>query len=245
MEPVTAADRRPFRTPTTRDDAGVLHTGPLPADDRPAARLNRWPPTARLYEPLWRHRSLGLLTLGAFGTDRELAAMTAWLATSPGLRILDVGCGAGFYLRALHGARADLDLHGVDASPAFLREAARTLDRASVPATLVHADAAGLPYNDATFDGAACGGTPNEFRDPSAAFQEIARVVRPGGHVWLMAQVAARTWPARFGQALARTGGLWIPATDDVVDRAETAGLRPVRVEERGPVLLGTFVRST
>lgn len=244
MEPVTSSNADPFRTRTTRDDDGYLRTGPLPADDRPAARLNRWRATARLYEPLWRHRSLGLLTLGAFGTDRELAAMTGWLATSPGVRIVDVGCGAGFYLRALHAARDDLELHGVDASPAFLREAARTLSEASVPATLVLADAVRLPYRDHAFDGAACGGTPNEFRDPLAAFREIARVVRPGGHVWLMATIAARSWPGRVGQALVRAGGLWIPTADELVDLAEAAELRPVRIEERGPILLGTFERS-
>lgn len=240
---MTSSGRDPFRTDTTRDDAGFLRTGSLPSDDRPAARLNRWRATARLYEPLWRRRSLGLLTLGAFGTERELAAMTRWLATAPGLRILDVGCGAGFYLRALHAARSDLELHGVDASEAFLGEAARKLAASGVSATLVLADAARLPYRDGAFDGAACGGTPNEFRDPSAAFLEIARVVRPGGHVWLMAAVAARSWPGRLGQTVLRAGGLWTPDAAELVDRAEEAGLRAVRIEQRGPVLLGTFER--
>jgi len=240
---VTSSSQELFRTDTTLDDAGFLRTGPLPSDDRPAARVNRWRATARLYEPLWRRRSLGLLTLGAYGTERELAAMTRWLATGPGLPILDVGCGAGFYLRALHAARSDLDLHGVDASEAFLAEAARKLTASRVPATLVLADAARLPYRDDAFDGAACGGTPNEFRDPSAAFGEIARVVRPGGRVWLMAAVAARSWPGRLGQTALRAGGLWTPDAAELVDRAEQAGLRAVRTEERGPVLLGTFER--
>ena len=172
---MTVGGRDPFRSDVTRDDAGFLRTGPLPSDDRPAARLNRWHATARLYEPLWRRRSLGLLTLGAYGTERELAAMTRWLATAPELRILDVGCGAGFYLRALHAARSDLELHGVDTSEAFLREGQRSLTASGVPATLVLADAARLPYLDDAFDGAACGGTPNEFRDPPAAFGEIGR----------------------------------------------------------------------
>lgn len=241
MTPVHAD---PFGVPTTRDVGGYLRTGPLPTDDRPAARLNRWRATARLYEPLWRRRSLGLLTLGAFGTDRELAAMTGWLAPGDGARIVDVGCGAGFYLRALHAADPDLELHGVDASPAFLREAARTTTEQDVPATLVLADAADLPYRDAAFDGAACGGTPNELRDPSAAFREIARVVRPGGRAWLMATIAARSWPGRVSQTLLRAGGLWIPDPGELVDLAEAAGLRAVKVEVRGPVLLGTFVRS-
>lgn len=240
---MTSSGRDPFRIETTRDDVGFLRTGPLPSDDRPAARLNRWRATARLYEPLWRRRSLGLLTLGAFGTERELAAMTRWLATAPGPRILDVGCGAGFYLRALHAARSDLELHGVDASEAFLGEAARKLTAFGVPATLVLADAARLPYRDDAFDGVACGGTPNEFRDPSGAFLEMARVVRPGGRVWLMAAVEARSWLGRLGQLALRAGGLWTPTAAELVDRAEDAGLRAVRIEERGPVLLGTFER--
>lgn len=234
---VLAADARP-------DDDGIVRVGPLPRDARPAARLNRWPLAARLYEPLWRGRSLALLTLGAFGTRRELARMVDGLDVGPAGRVLDVGCGAGFYLRALHAARPSAILHGVDASEAFLREARRRLAKAGVPATLALADAADLPYRDGAFDALACGGTPNELRDRPAALREMARVTRPGGRVWLMAAVRASSWPGRIAQAALRVGGIATPDAATLLDEAEAAGLRTLRAEHRPPVLLAVLERS-
>lgn len=234
---VLASDARP-------DADGVVRARPLPRDVRPATRLNRWPLAARLYEPLWRRRSLALLTFGAFGTRRELARMVDGLALGPGDRVLDVGCGAGFYLRALHEARPSARLHGVDVSEAFLREARRRLSAAGVPATLALADATALPYRDAAFDALACGGTSNELRDRPAAWREMARVTRPGGRVWLMAAVRASSWPGRAAQAALRSGGIATPDAGTLLDEAEAAGLRTVRAEHRPPLLLAVLERS-
>jgi SAM-dependent methyltransferase len=41
------------------------------------------------------------------------------------VRLLDYGCGAGTFLRLLHGTGGDWDLHGWDVSPAMLQEAQR------------------------------------------------------------------------------------------------------------------------
>ena len=227
------------------DADGIVRAHPLPRDPRPAARLNRWPLTARLYEPLWRPRSLALLTFGAFDTRRELARMIDGLRPRAGDRVLDVGCGAGFYLRALHEAQPAAHLHGVDASEAFLREARRRLAQAGVPATLALADAADLPYRDGAFDALACGGTPNELRDRPAAWREMARVTRPGGRVWLMAAVRASSWPGSAAQAALRLGGVFTPDAATLLDEAEAAGLRTVRAEHRPPVLLAVLERSS
>jgi SAM-dependent methyltransferase len=223
---------------------GIVRAGPLPRDARPATLVNRLGLAARLYEPLWRRRSMGLLTWGAFGTDRELDRLTAWLAPEDGARLLDVGCGAGFYLRALAGAADGLRLHGLDASEAFLREARRRLDEAAVAATLTLGDAQALPYRDAAFDGVAFGGTPNEVRDRAAAFAEIARVTRPGGRVWLMAAVRAPTPFGRLAQLALRAGGIATPPVEALLAEAEAAGLRPLRVERRPPVALALLRRD-
>lgn len=249
MEPLTesppawAADASVLAADARPDADGIVRARPLPRDRRPAARLNRWPVAARLYEPLWRGRSLALLTFGAFGTRRELERMVDGLDVGPEGRVLDVGCGAGFYLRALHEARPSAVLHGVDTSEAFLREARRRLARAGVPATLALADAADLPYRDGAFDALACGGTPNELRDRPAAWREMARVTRPGGRVWLMAAVRASSWAGRVAQAALGVGGIATPDAATLLDEAEAAGLRTLRAEHRPPLLLAVLER--
>lgn len=222
---------------------GIVRTRELPSDARPAALVNRMGLAARLYEPLWRRRSMGLLTWGAFGTDRELARLTGWLDPPAGARLLDVGCGAGFYLRALAGAASGLRLHGLDASPAFLREARRRLDEAGTRATLTLGDAASLPYRDGVFDGVAFGGTPNEVRDRPAAFAEIARVARPGAPVFVMAAVRAATPFGRLVQVTLGAGGIATPPPDRLLDEAEQAGLRVERVERRPPIAVALLRR--
>jgi SAM-dependent methyltransferase len=223
---------------------GIVRAGELPSDARPAALVNRLGLAARLYEPLWRRRSMGVLTWGAFGTDRELKRLTDWLEPADGARLLDVGCGAGFYLRTLAGAAPDLRLHGLDASPAFLREARRRLEEAGIDATLTLGDAASLPYRDGAFDGVAFGGTPNEVRDRPATFAEIARVARPGAPVFLMAAVRTASPFGRLAQLALRAGGVSTPPVDRLLAEAETADLRVERVERRPPVAIALARRG-
>lgn len=203
-----------------------------------AAWVNGWRLTARAYEPLWRHRSLGLLSRGRFSTARELKALVAWTAPVAGAEVLDVGCSAGLYARTL--AAAGARVHALDASRAFLEEAARLAARDGVRLTLVQGDAHALPFPDGRFDLVVVGATLNEVADPPRAVAEIARVLRPGGRVWFM--FARRAGPlGRPFQALLRWGGLRFPEPADLDGWALGAGLVPVRSEERGPVVLALY----
>jgi ubiquinone/menaquinone biosynthesis C-methylase UbiE len=67
----------------------------------PAQASNFLPLTAALYEPLWRKRSLSIITLGAFTVERELELMLEWLPPQPNQVILDAACSAGLYARTL------------------------------------------------------------------------------------------------------------------------------------------------
>jgi SAM-dependent methyltransferase len=229
-------------TPTLR--AGIVDawaaTGRRPPRGA-AARVNAWRLTARVYEPLWRRRSLGLLTWGAFGTERELAALGNWLAPLAGAAALDVGCSAGLYARTL--AAAGAHVHALDASAAFLAEARRRANADGVELTLVRADAHALPYGDGGFDRVAVGATLNELADPARAVAEIARVLRPGGRAWFM--YVRRAAPlGRPLQALLGLGGLRFPAPEDVDAWAAAADLHAIRNERRGPVVLALYGRG-
>lgn len=102
-------------------------------------------------------------------------------ATAAG-RVLDVACGTGANFRYL----GDVDLVGLDLSPAMLAGARRTADRLGRSPTLVRGDAARLPFPDDSFDGVVSSLSTCTFPDPVAALREMARVCRPDGSIRLL-----------------------------------------------------------
>src|SRR5919206_352385 len=105
--------------------------------------------------------------------DRQRRA----LGLAPGQAVLDVGCGAGAFLRlvAARGARA----FGLDAAPALL-----DLARERVPAAQLRVgDMEALPYGDGTFDLVTGFNAFFFANDIVAALREAARVAKPGAPV--------------------------------------------------------------
>lgn len=95
-------------------------------------------------------------------------------ALTRGERTLEVGCGEGRVVRDLR-ARGH-DVVGVDTVPALV-EAARDLDPEG---DYVVADAADLPFEDASFDLAVAYNSLMDVDDMPAAVRELSRVLRPG-----------------------------------------------------------------
>jgi SAM-dependent methyltransferase len=125
---------------------------------------------------------------GQYADDRNLRArqrlwryqdpyfdVVAWVldlaGLSPGLRVLDAGCGNGEYLRAL--ARRPVHVAGCDLSMGMLRTAA-------CPA-LLNADVAALPVRDGAFDVVLALHMLYHVPDREAALGELRRVLVPGG----------------------------------------------------------------
>jgi SAM-dependent methyltransferase len=95
----------------------------------------------------------------------------------PGGRVLDVGCGTGTFLGALHG---DFERHGVDVSDSMLDQArARGLE-------VERAGADALPYPDASFDLVTTFAVLHHLIERPVVRRSVAemcRVVRPGGAI--------------------------------------------------------------
>jgi arsenite methyltransferase len=105
------------------------------------------------------------------------------LAASPGERILDVGCGPGFYVaEMLERVGPGGSVVGVDASPEMLALAARR-SQGHDNVAFHEGDATRLPVDDAGFDAAISVQVLEYVADISAALGEIRRVLRPGGRV--------------------------------------------------------------
>lgn len=98
-----------------------------------------------------------------------------------GQRLLDVGCGTGGLLRRL-AAGGTARAVGLDASEGML-EVARGLSGAG--AEFVRASAGHLPFEDAAFDLVTTSVAFHHFPAPSETLRECARVLAPGGRLFL------------------------------------------------------------
>jgi predicted TPR repeat methyltransferase len=93
-------------------------------------------------------------------------------------KIVDAGAGTGIIGRVLHAMGHD-DITGFDLSNGMLDIARKTgiykqLDRQVIGET--------LKYDDNSFDACVSVGTFTEGHAPAIGFEEIARIVKPGGH---------------------------------------------------------------
>jgi len=104
-----------------------------------------------------------------------------------GRRVLDLGCGPGFYTRALRARGAEVVPVDNDAGELELT--------GDPPEGFVLADATALPFAGASVDGVLCSNMLEHTPDPEAVVAEIARVLRPGG--W--AYVSWTNWYSPWG----------------------------------------------
>jgi SAM-dependent methyltransferase len=99
------------------------------------------------------------------------------LPIGEGTRLLDVGCGAGLFLRL--AAQRGADVAGIDGDATFVE-----LARERVPnAEVVVGDMETLPHDDECFDVVTGFDAFQLASDPGRALREAARVARPGGAV--------------------------------------------------------------
>lgn len=94
-------------------------------------------------------------------------------------RILDLGCGTGFCAHALRRRYRKAEVVGLDIASAMLREARRG-DGWFRRGRWLGGDAECLPFADASFD-MVFSNLALQWCDPDRVFQEVARVLRPGG----------------------------------------------------------------
>jgi ubiquinone/menaquinone biosynthesis C-methylase UbiE len=100
-------------------------------------------------------------------------------------RALDVGTGAGAFALAL--APLVREVVGVDVVPELLEQARR---RAPENVELVEADGRSLPFEDGSFDVVCTARTLHHTTRPELVVAEMTRVLRPGGTMLVVDQLA-------------------------------------------------------
>jgi SAM-dependent methyltransferase len=158
---------------------------------------------------------LGGDTATPLNLRRRLDLVEALLPPLAGLRVLDVGCGGGEYVRALLARGADA--HGLEPGGEKLASARR------LPAGAARRIAAGdvgcAPFASHSFDALLANEMLEHVPDDASALREMWRLLRPGGRLVLLSPnrlhpfethgVFARRSGRRLSHAL--PGVPWIP----------------------------------
>ena len=180
-------------------------------------------PTAigpKAYES-WRTTSIGAVTEAL-----EQNLILELMGDFKGAQVLDVGCGDG--VLACAAASRGAVVIGIDPDPAMLDAARARAERAGVKADFLDGRIERLPFADASFDVVAAITVLCFVADASAAVDEMARVVRPGGRL-VIGELGR--WSAWAG--IRRLRG-WLGAATWKAARFRTAGELRVLAERAG-----------
>lgn len=98
-------------------------------------------------------------------------------------RVLDIGTGTGLQLRAIHDRQPGAELFGLDLSAPAIETARIAL--ADLEADLRVGSIAAAPYGEDFFDLVTCNASMSYWEKPRESFNEIFRILVPGGEALL------------------------------------------------------------
>lgn len=146
-------------------------------------------------------------------------------------RLLDIGCGTGYFARLAAEKRPAWNVPGLDIAAGMCAQAA-------THGSAIQADAAALPIASGVLDAAVSSLCLQWVENKSAAFAEIARVLRPGGCA-VIATLGDRTLHelrAAATQADVPLGLLPMSHVEEYHAAIATAGLSVTLCEQRAEV---------
>ena len=199
----------------------------------PALRLRTLTP---LYDPILRW---------VMREETFKRRLIAQAGLAGGRRVLDLGCGTGTLTLLAKQIHPDADMVGIDPDPEVLSRARSKAVQAGVAITWDKGLATSLPYPDRSFDRVLSSLVLHHLKRPDrhAAFDEVWRVLRPGGEFHIVDFGPPRTLPMRIIAAILRP----LEEAGDHFDgllpgQIEAAGFSSVRETGRFDTALGPLV---
>lgn len=143
---------------------------------------------------------------GYFATYLEPGALEflSRIQIEPGMRILDVACGAGQL--SIPAARAGAKVTGIDIAPNLIEQARARAKAENLDAHFDEGDAEMLPYEDNSFDLVISLIGAMFAPRPELVAAELKRVCRPGGKI-----IMGNWTPAGFVGQMFKTMGKHVP----------------------------------
>lgn len=154
----------------------------------------------------------------------------SWICQRARGDVLDIAVGTGLNLGLYPH---DIQLTGIEHSPAMLDIARQRATDYRLAVTLREGDAHHLDFPDHSYDTVVCTFSLCEIADEKQAISEMHRVLRPGGRLLLADHVASTAWPIR---AIQRTLELiTVPLGGEHFLRRPSQHLEPMgfEIEER------------
>jgi len=116
--------------------------------------------------------------------------------------VLEVGAGTGLNFSWYHPERVER-VEAIEPDSAMLAYARERVRQAGVPISLTQAAVSALPFADASFDSVVVTLVFCSVEDPAQGMQEIKRVLKPQGTLFLFEHVRSqRAWIARLQDGL-------------------------------------------
>lgn len=167
---------------------------------------------------------------------RAFRRMATLIAPQPGQKILDVGCGPGNFIIALHRVQPQTVFTGLDIDPAILNVARAKLLRHGMIADLLEASATNIPL-PGPFDIITSTLMFHHLnREQKAAMlRQVFRLLKPGGKLYLYDFAPPREW---LGKILASVYRHFEDIEDGIT------GAYPTMVETAGLRVIATPLRS-
>lgn len=120
-----------------------------------------------------------LKTVGDMALKRRAKKIIEGLDLKKGEKILEVGCGNGYYLSLLNRLGLKINLAGIDTDKAALKDAVKFVGNKKV--RLILADASKIPFASNTFDRIVMSEVIEHVENEGKVLKEAYRVLKEGG----------------------------------------------------------------
>lgn len=163
----------------------------------------------------------------------------------PGMRLLDLGCGTATLTILVKQLYPAVDVVGIDGDPNVLAIARAKVQESGENISLDHGMADQLPYADCSFNRVLSSLVFHHLSKESKqlAFQEVYRVLKPGGELDIVDIGPPHTYWTRFiSKFMAR-----LEETSDNIqgllpDMMRLAGFSPITERARWAMIFGTII---